>query len=87
MHWKKTKLLRVSFGEQIFYFYFFNNNYFYFCSKSKLMAKIPIKPHDEFFKATFGQLGIALDFLLQFFPPSIRNELDLKNLKRHNGSY
>jgi hypothetical protein len=35
------------------------------------------KPHDEFFKATFGRLDIALDYLQQMLPEDIQHHLNL----------
>ena len=51
------------------------------------MASKPSKPHDEFFKATFGRLDIAYDYLVQFLPEAVIRELDLKGLERVNGSF
>ncbi len=51
------------------------------------MSSKPSKPHDEFFKATFGRLDIAYDYLLQFLPAPVIKELDLKGLERVNGSF
>ena len=51
------------------------------------MPKKPSKPHDEFFKATFGRIEIALDYLLSMLPAALLQELDLSKLKRINGSF
>lgn len=51
------------------------------------MSNKPSKPHDEFFKATFGRLDIAYDYLLQFLPAAVLNELDLTALERVNASF
>ena len=51
------------------------------------MPKKPSKPHDEFFKATFGRLDIALEYLQQMLPEDIRQDLDLSALERINGSF
>lgn len=51
------------------------------------MPKKPSKPHDEFFKATFGRIEIALDYLLSMLPATLLQELDLSKLKRINGSF
>ena len=45
------------------------------------------KPHDEFFKATFGRLDIALDYLKQMLPEDIQHHLNLNALERINGSF
>ena len=45
------------------------------------------KPHDEFFKATFGRLDIALDYLKQMLPEDIQHYLNLNALERINGSF
>ena len=51
------------------------------------MANKPSKPHDEFFKATFGRKDIAVDYLQNMLPPTLLQELDLTKLERVNGSY
>lgn len=47
----------------------------------------PSKPHDEFFKATFGRLDIALEYLQQMLPKDIQSNLQLDALERINGSF
>jgi predicted transposase/invertase (TIGR01784 family) len=51
------------------------------------MPKKPSKPHDEFFKATFGRVEIALDYLRSMLPIELLDELDLTQLERINGSF
>jgi len=51
------------------------------------MPKKPAKPHDEFFKATFGRLEIALDYVQKMLPAALVAELDTSKLTRVNGSY
>ena len=51
------------------------------------MPKKPAKPHDEFFKATFGRLEIALDYVQKMLPAELVAELDTSKLTRVNGSY
>ena len=51
------------------------------------MPKKPSKPHDEFFKATFGRLEIALDYVQKMLPEALVAELDTSKLTRVNGSY
>jgi len=51
------------------------------------MPKKPSKPHDEFFKATFGRLEIALDYVQKMLPAALVAELDTSKLTRVNGSY
>lgn len=51
------------------------------------MPKKPSKPHDEFFKASFGRLDIALEYLQQMLPKDIQNHLNLSALERINGSF
>jgi len=51
------------------------------------MPKKPSKPHDEFFKATFSRVRVARDYLGKMLPPALLQILDLKKLKRVNGSY
>ena len=50
------------------------------------MPKKPSKPHDEFFKATFGRLEIALDYVQKMLPEALVAELDTSKLTRVNGS-
>ncbi len=45
------------------------------------------KSHDEFFKASFGQLEIARDYLEQLLPREVHQSLDLSQLERVNGSW
>ena len=51
------------------------------------MPNKPSKPHDEFFKATFGRLDIALDYLQNMLPAELQQDLDLSKLERVNGSF
>lgn len=51
------------------------------------MPKKPSKPHDEFFKATFSRVKVARDYLEKMLSPALLQVLDLKKLKRVNGSY
>ena len=51
------------------------------------MPKKPSKPHDEFFKATFGRLEIALDYVQKMLPAELVAELDTNKLARVNGSF
>lgn len=51
------------------------------------MPKKPSKPHDEFFKAAFGQKEVALDYLEKMLPTAVLKQLNLKKLKRINGSF
>lgn len=51
------------------------------------MPKKPSKPHDEFFKAAFGRLEIALDYIHKMLPAEIVQELELNKLAKVNGSY
>lgn len=51
------------------------------------MPKKPSKPHDEFFKASFGRRDIALEYLQQMLPVELRQDLDLEQLERVNGSF
>ena len=51
------------------------------------MSDYPHKSHDEFFKASFGQLEIARDYLEQLLPQEVQQSLDLSQLKRVNGSW
>lgn len=49
------------------------------------MPRKPSKPHDEFFKATFGQSEVALNYLEKMLPAAVFEHLDLTKLKRING--
>lgn len=51
------------------------------------MPSKPSKPHDEFFKATFGRREIALDYLQHMLPGELHEVLDLSKLERVNGSF
>ncbi len=51
------------------------------------MPSKPSKPHDEFFKATFGRLDIALDYLQNMLPATLQQDLELNKLERVNGSF
>ncbi|WP_421799820.1 Rpn family recombination-promoting nuclease/putative transposase [Haliscomenobacter sp.] len=51
------------------------------------MSDYPNKSHDEFFKASFGQLEIARDYLEQLLPKEVYQSLDLSRLERVNGSW
>jgi predicted transposase/invertase (TIGR01784 family) len=51
------------------------------------MAEHPLKPHDEFFKASFGRLDIARDFIQQMLPEAVVNTLNLDTLELENGSF
>jgi predicted transposase/invertase (TIGR01784 family) len=51
------------------------------------MPNKPSKPHDEFFKATFGRREIALDYLQHMLPAGLHQVLDLSKLERVNGSF
>lgn len=51
------------------------------------MPKKPSKPHDEFFKATFSRVKVAREYLQKMLSPALLQVLDLKKLKRVNGSY
>lgn len=51
------------------------------------MPKKPSKPHDEFFKATFSRVKVAREYLQKMLSPALLEVLDLKKLKRVNGSY
>ncbi len=51
------------------------------------MHKKPNKPHDEFFKASFGRRDIAMEYLQQMLPTELRQDLDLERLERGNGSF
>ena len=50
-------------------------------------ARLPRKSHDEFFKASFGRLEIARDYLEQLLPWEVHQSLDLSQLERVNGSW
>ena len=51
------------------------------------MPDFPRKSHDEFFKASFGRLEIALDYLEQLLPQDVHQTLDLSQLERMNGAW
>lgn len=51
------------------------------------MPDFPRKSHDEFFKASFGRLEIALDYLEQLLPQNVHQTLDLSQLERMNGAW
>ena len=51
------------------------------------MSDYPHKSHDEFFKASFGRLEIARDYLEQLLPKEVHQSLDLSQLERVNGSW
>ena len=51
------------------------------------MPKKPSKPHDEFFKAAFSQKDVALDYLQKMLPAALLEKLDLRKIKRINGSF
>lgn len=51
------------------------------------MSSKPSKPHDEFFKATFGRKDIAVDYLMHMLPVELLQDLDINKLERVNGSY
>lgn len=51
------------------------------------MPKKPSKPHDEFFKATFGRQEVALDYLKKMLPTRVLEHLNLNKLERINGSF
>ncbi|HOY18379.1 MAG TPA: Rpn family recombination-promoting nuclease/putative transposase [Haliscomenobacter sp.] len=51
------------------------------------MPDYPHKSHDEFFKASFGRLEIARDYLEQLLPWEVHQTLDLSQLERVNGSW
>ena len=45
------------------------------------------KSHDEFFKASFGRLEIARDYLEQLLPQDVQQSVELSQLERVNGSW
>ena len=51
------------------------------------MPKKPGKPHDEFFKASFGRKDVAMEYLQSMLPLELCNDLDLERLERVNGSF
>jgi len=51
------------------------------------MPKKPSKPHDEFFKATFGRQEVALDYLKKMLPSGVLEHLNLSKLERINGAF
>jgi predicted transposase/invertase (TIGR01784 family) len=51
------------------------------------MPDFPRKSHDEFFKASFGRLEIARDYLEQLLPQNVHQTLDLSQLERMNGAW
>lgn len=51
------------------------------------MSEHPHKSHDEFFKASFGRLDIARDYLEQLLPSELSQILDLAQLERVNGAW
>ena len=51
------------------------------------MPDFPRKSHDEFFKASFGRLEIARDYLEQLLPQEVHQTLDLGQLERMNGAW
>lgn len=51
------------------------------------MPDFPRKSHDEFFKASFGHLEIARDYLEQLLPQDVHQTLDLSQLERMNGAW
>ena len=51
------------------------------------MPDFPRKSHDEFFKASFGRLEIARDYLEQLLPQDVHQTLDLSQLERMNGAW
>jgi predicted transposase/invertase (TIGR01784 family) len=51
------------------------------------MPKTPSRPHDEFFKASFGQLEIALDYIHKMLPADLVEALDTSRLSKVSGSY
>ncbi|WP_046375758.1 Rpn family recombination-promoting nuclease/putative transposase [Spirosoma radiotolerans] len=46
------------------------------------MAAQPDNPHDRFFKETFSQPEILIDFLNTFAPESVRDRIDYTTLTR-----
>jgi hypothetical protein len=51
------------------------------------MPKKPAKPHDEFFKATFGRREVALEYLQSMLPVDLQQDLAIEHLERVNGSF
>ena len=51
------------------------------------MPKKPTKPHDEFFKASFGRKDVAVEYLQSMLPAELCHDLDLERLERVNGSF
>jgi predicted transposase/invertase (TIGR01784 family) len=51
------------------------------------MPKKPSKPHDEFFKASFGRKEVALEYLQSMLPADVLATIDLEKLERINGSF
>jgi predicted transposase/invertase (TIGR01784 family) len=51
------------------------------------MPKKPTKPHDEFFKASFGRKDVAVEYLQSMLPTELCQDLDLEQLERVNGSF
>lgn len=51
------------------------------------MPEHPHKSHDEFFKASFGRLEIARDYLEQLLPEELAGVLNLAQLERVNGAW
>ena len=51
------------------------------------MPKKPAKPHDEFFKASFGRREVALEYLQSMLPADLLETLALEKLERINGSF
>ncbi|KAA3636721.1 MAG: hypothetical protein DWQ02_07835, partial [Bacteroidetes bacterium] len=46
-----------------------------------------LSPHDEFFKAVFSRKDIAFDFIREFLPKPLWEQLDLSKLTIANTSY
>lgn len=51
------------------------------------MPKKPSKPHDEFFKAAFGRMDIAMEYVQKMLPSELVKELEISKLERTNGSH
>ena len=45
------------------------------------------QPHDKFFRATFGQLKVASDFLSNYLPSDLLNIIDMSTLETQNGTF
>lgn len=45
------------------------------------------QPHDKFFRATFGQLKVASDFLSAYLPNDLLNIIDMSTLEPQNGTF